>query len=429
MKRTAVLIAAVLAAVGCARSVDDPGALTVVPLDGDVRLLEGPEPVVLDEETEVDLGTLVATGARGRALLRMGPAGVLELGSLAQVRVDPQPEVVRGSVLARAMDPGLGVRVGGSEVHGSEGSVFRVDWGLSGMVAVYRGAAEILGSGIGPVPALRETTVLNGGDVPTGPGPLTVRPDHPWDIRLLGAAIDVGLDLDELQRGLQRQLSGPSAEGAVLRVLDEALPTRTIEDLLGRLDAPAETVVTAEVSRTASRSDGEPLPEVLDRVVDLRQEDAHWIVVVATWGLDGATLLGDLQHLAGVIERLTSAAALQVAAEGGRGGGSGRPAAGPSTEVGSLSGGPDSSGTATTGDTTGTASSGGSSGSGGSGSGGESSPPPAPGCNPVTCLVDDLVGQLDGPDLPGGGGGLLGGGGGGLGLGGGGGGGLGGLLP
>jgi hypothetical protein len=294
--------------------------------------------------------------------------------------------------------------------------VFRVDRGFSVLVAVYRGAAEVLGSGIGQVPALRQATVLAGGTVPRGPEPLAVRPDHPWDIRLLGAAIDLGLDLVEIQRGLTRQLPGRGAEAAVLRVLDGAIPARKIEEILGRVAAPetvaaAETMVAAEVSRDAARLSQAPVVQVLDDVVDFRMEGAHWIVVVSQWKLGGAGVLQGLEELAGVIERLLAGpSSAETAGGGGPTGGAGGTSGGGSTDVGSLtSGGSDGSGGSggTTGGTTG--GSGGSEGSGGSGGsttgGTDPSPSPDPGCgDPVGCLVDDLVEELENP-LPGGGGG------------------------
>jgi hypothetical protein len=408
VRRIAVLVVVALFAGACAGTPAATGGLTVLPLDGEVRLLDDDGPLIIDELTEIEPGTMVATGSRGRALVHLGAAGTLELGSQAQVRIDARPQVVRGSVLARAADPGLGVRAGDAEVQAGDGSVFRVDGGFSVRVAVYRGAAEVLGSGIDQVQALRQATVLEGGVVPRGPEPLEVRPDHPWDIRLLGAAIDLGLDLDEIQRGLTRQLPGRGADIAVMRVLDGAIPARKVQEILGRVAAPetvaaAETMVAAEVSRDAARLSQTPVVQVLDDVVDFRMEGAHWIVVVAQWGLGGAGLLQGLQELAGVIERLLAGPPTTgTAGGGGPTGGAGGTSGGGSTDVGSLTSGSEGSGGSG-------GATGGSDGTGGSGDsttgGSEPSPPPDPGCgNPVGCLVGDLIKELDSP-LPGGGGG------------------------
>jgi hypothetical protein len=426
VKKATFLVAAALAAGACARSPGEAGSLRVVPLDGEVRLLGHGDPVILEEGTEVDLGDTVATGPQGRALLQLGAAGTLELGSQAQVRVDPRPEVVRGSVLARAAEPGLGVRAGDTEIR-AEGSVFRVDRSFSVIVAVYRGAAEILGSGIGLVPAFRQATVLTGGVVPRGPQPLSVRPDHPWDIRMLGAAIDLGLDLVEHQRGLTRQLPQREADAAVLRALDGAFPVRKVEEVLRRVDAAAEALLAAEVSRNAAEVSADPLLQVLDEVVDFRLEGAHWIVVVARWGLGGTGLLLGLEDLAGIIERLIAPPSPGTAeGPGSPTGGPGGVSGGGSADVGSLtSGGSDGAGdegsegttdgttdAGGTGDSGGTGGTGGSGGTGpgGGGSGPGPLPPPEGGCGPVECLVTDLVDQLDDPGPGGGEGGGRGGG-------------------
>ncbi|HEX2025910.1 MAG TPA: hypothetical protein VHH92_05905, partial [Actinomycetota bacterium] len=204
-KRVLGVAMAALMAASCARSSDRADDLRVVPLSGDVHLLDGSDPIPITEETSVDPGEVLGTGPGGRAVVEVGLAGRIELGGQAQVVVDRTPEVVRGSVLASASPAGLAVRSGDAEVE-ARGAVFRVDSGLSVIVAVYRGAVSVLGTGIDELPALRQAVVVAGGSAPRGAQPLEVDPDHRWDIRLLGAAIDLGLDLVRLERGLGRAL-------------------------------------------------------------------------------------------------------------------------------------------------------------------------------------------------------------------------------
>jgi hypothetical protein len=389
-----VALIAVIAA-ACAGSSGESGELLVTPLAGDVRLLAGDDIVLLDEETRVDPGDLLVTGSGGAALLDLGGAGRLELGAQARVRVDRRPEVVLGSVLAAAESGGLALRAGGAEIEATD-SMFRVDRGFSVTVAVYRGAAEILGSGIGPVPALREVVALSGGAVPRGPSPLLIRPDHPWDVRLLGAAIDLGLDLDRFQRGLGRTLPAGSQGDAVARVLDGSLPGHVIDSVLEQF-AAAESVVAAEVSRAVADLQGTSLLGILDRVADLREQGAHWMVVAATWSLAGTPVLESLERLAGAIGRLATPrpeATDSAPSAAGESASSGEPAG--SSDSGFTSGG-----------------SGSSTGGGGSeetttgGGGGGTSEPPQDECaNTVDCLVGDVVDELGG-GLPGGGGGIL----------------------
>lgn len=395
MRRAIGVALTAVTAAACAGSSGESGELRVTPLAGDVRLLDGDDAVLLDEETRVDPGDLLVTGSGGAALLDLGGAGRLELGAQARVRVDRRPEVVLGSVLAAAESGGLALRAGGADIAASD-SVFRVDRGFSVRVAVYRGAAEILGSGIGAIPALREVVALSGGAVPSGPSPLLIRPDHPWDIRLLGAAIDLGLDLDRFQRGLGRTLPAGSQGDAVVRVLDGSLPGPVIDSLLDQF-AAAESVVAAEVSRVVAGLRGTSLLGILDRVADLREQGAHWMVVAATWSLAGTPVLRSLERLAGAIGRLaTPNVEATDSAPGGSGGsgGSGVPA-------GSSTGGFTGGGSGSTGggdsDTTGGTTTGGS-------GGGSTQPPPDECANPVDCVVGDVVDELGG-GLPGGGGG------------------------
>jgi uncharacterized membrane protein YgcG len=401
MKRAIGVALIAVTAAACAGSSGESGELLVTPLAGDVRVLDGDDTVLLDEETRVDPGDLLVTGSGGGALLDLGGAGRLELGAQARVRVDRRPEVVLGSVLAAAESAGLALRAGGAEIEASD-SVFRVDRGFSVRVAVYRGAAEILGSGIGVIPALREVVALSGGAVPRGPSPLDVRPDHPWDIRLLGAAIDLGLDLDRFQRGLGRTLPAGSQGDAVVRVLDGSLSGPVIDSLLDQF-AAAESLVAAEVSRVVAGLRGTSLLGILDRVADLREQGAHWMVVAATWSLAGTPVLRSLERLAGAIGRLaTPSFEATDSAPGGSGGsgGSGAPA-------GSSTGGFTGGGSGSTGgggsDTTGETTTGGS-------DGGSTQPPSNECADPVDCLVGDVVDELGG-GLPGtgggGGGGIL----------------------
>jgi hypothetical protein len=399
MRRAIGVALTAVTAAACAGSSSESGELQVTPLAGDVRLLDGDDTLLLDEETRVDPGDLLVTGSGGAALLELGSAGRLELGAQARVRVDRRPEVVMGSVLAAAEPGGLALRAGGAEIEARD-SVFRVDRGFSVTVAVYRGAAEVLGSGIGAIPALRQVVALSGGAVPRGPSPLDIRPDHPWDIRLLGAAIDLGLDLDRFQRGLGRTLSAGSQSDAAVRVLDGSLPGPVITSVLEQF-AAAESVVAAEVSRAVAELRGTSLLGILDHVLDLREQGAHWMVVAATWSLAGTPVLRNLERLAGAIGRLaTPSPGAPDSAPGGSGGStSGAPAASPSG--GFTGGGSDSAGGGSS-DTTGGTTTGGS-------GGGSTQPPPDECANPVDCLVGDVVDELGGglPGTGGGGGGIL----------------------
>jgi hypothetical protein len=434
MSRTVVVAVVTVVTAACARTSGDPGDLRVVPLAGEVRLVDGGASVLLDDEASVEPGDVVATGPAGRALVDLGLGGRLEIDGQAAIRVAPEPEVLRGSVLATADPGGLVVTAGDAEVEARE-AVFRVDRGFSVTVAVYRGAAEILGSGIGSLPALRQAVVVAGGIVPRGAQPLAVRADHLWDIRLLGGAIDLGIDLVRLERGLTRALPPNDQEAMLAQALQGIVSRSVLEEALTRLRA-AETVVAAEVSRAAADLSGASVARILADVLDLRGQGAHWIVVAATWRLSGTAVLDGLEAVVGALERLVGprspagqaggaggAGSGGDARGGGTGGGGGGSTGGGSfgtggsgdggTTGGGTTGGGTTGGDGTGSGTTGSAgggttggSGGGSGGSGGSGggsggsggSGGGSGGPPVPGqgCNSdVGCVVDEVVEDLE----------------------------------
>jgi hypothetical protein len=431
VKAKRILAAAVVAlvAVSCARSSDRADDLRVVPLAGDVHILDGGDPIPVGEETSLDPGDVLGTGPGGRAVVEVGLSGRIEVGGNAQVVADRAPEVLRGSVLATAAPSGLAVRAGDAEVEASR-AVFRVDSGLSVTVAVYRGAASILG--FGDIQALRQAVVVAGGSVPRGTQPLEVRPYHPWDIRLLGAAIDLGLDLVRLERGLGRALPRRGQEHAVVQALAGRIPRSVALEILRRVNA-AEAVVAAEVSKAAAEASPVSVAQVLAEVLDLKGQGAHWIVVAAQWRLPAGPLLAGLERLAGIVGRLVAPSASDEQAQGrpgargaGGGGGSGGGGGGSAGASSAASGGTD--GGTTGGDPVGTdpaesTSEGGGGGSGGSGSGGSGSGGSgsgiggtapggtAPGgCGiDVGCVVDEVVEELEAPQLPGdgGGGGVL----------------------
>jgi hypothetical protein len=409
MRAAATLATVVLVAAACARSSQGGSdELQVVPLAGQVRLLQAGEPVLLEETTSVNPGDVVDTGTSGRARVELGAAGSIELAPATRLLVGGlnRAEVLDGSALARAAS-GLTVQAGDAQVEGS-GSVFRLDRGFSTILGVYRGAASLPGTGVDEVPALRQATVVAGGDVPRGPQPLVVRPDDPWDARLLGPFIDLGLELDDLQRGLTRQLPPGDAADAVAAALAENFPRQVVEQAMRAIRA-AEAVVAAVVSERAAQLAGLSLERTLEQVVDLRLEGAQWIVVLAQpqWRLTEVALVQDLARITGVIARFV---APQASGGGsgavGGGGGGGSPSGGGGSGGGGGTGG---SGGGTGGGTGGTGGAGGTGGTGGDtttgGGGGGSTPPPEPTCtNQVDCLVDDLVDDLGGglpsPGLP-----------------------------
>jgi len=404
MRRTAALALTALTAVACVRtSADGPDGLRVVPLSGEVRLVQGDDPVPVERTEDVGPGDLVITGTGGRALLELGLGRSVELAPRAAVEVGGLglAEVVEGSVLARAEDPRLSLRAGDAEIEG-QGSVFRVDRGFSVTLAVYRGEAALPGSGVPPVPPLRQLTVVAGGSVPRGAQPLVVRPDDPWDARLLGPFIDLGLRLVDLQRGLGRQIPSGRGPEAVAGVLGREFSPSVVRIVLAESIPLAEAVVAAVVSEEAASVAGLSLLGALDQVIDLRLEGAHWMVVLAQWGLLSTALIEELSRLSGLISRFVA-----PPGSGGAPGSGGGTGGGPGAGSGGGAGGSGGSGGSGGGDSGGSGggdsggSGGGDSGGSGGGDSGDQQPPPSQETcsDPVNCLVEDVVDVIEDPPL------------------------------
>ena len=305
-----VLFVALSAA--CARTPSaDQAQLRVLPLAGDVRVVQGEESTSLDEATDLDAGSRVVTGATGRAEVLLPAGRRIELAPNADVLVGSPDgaEINRGRVLVEVPEAGITLQAGDAEIQAKD-SVFRLERGFSVVLGVYRGAATVVGSGVAPVPELRQATVVPGGAIPSGPRPLVVDPNDAWDAKLLGPAIDLGLRLLNLERGLTRQLPSGGAGEAIGGVLSSGVPRTVLRGALTELGG-ARAVVAATLAGQVARLDGIPLGRALASIVDLvARQGADWVVVVAQWALTdtgfAASLLGELARTTAAIARFVA---------------------------------------------------------------------------------------------------------------------------
>ena len=305
MKRVATLF--VILAAGACSSTPTPGAgeLRVIPLGGDVRILQDGESSILEEATTVDSGVGLITGADGHAQVELPTGSSVELAPQAEMRVTGDvPHISTGSALVRAVS-GITVHAGlagDAEITATD-STFRVDSDISVTLAVYRGAATVLGSGVPEIGELQQATVVQGTDIYRSPGPLEVRRNDPWDAELLGEAIDLGLRLAGLQKGLTRQLPSGREIEAVSQALADDLPQGAIRSALGELQDAARIVVAAALAREVEQLDGGSRARIFSEVVNLQSLGAHWIVIVAKWGLEraAAQVLAALGNFAATI--------------------------------------------------------------------------------------------------------------------------------
>jgi hypothetical protein len=377
---------ALLAVLGaaCARSEASAVEARLIPLAGEILVGDGQVLKPVTKESDLREEVLVRTGEDGRALLELAGDRTLEMAPDTEVRLDDggdRPTLVTGSALATG-ERGLAVGVDRSVEVQSTGGVYRLDQDAGSLrVGVYQGSVLIPGSGWSGTLLPLHQAVVTSSSVPEPPRPLQVDPRDAWDVRMIGEAIDVGLGLETLQRGLRSQLADRGAHRLVAGVLPEDLPRGRAMPILRKAD-PAESVVAAVVaSRAAADTEDSPL-SLLSKVLDLRGDGASWIVVVAQWELAQARLLQALGRVATDIARLI------LPAVTGSDGGSASPSTGGSS---SPSASP----------------SGGGGGGGGGGSDGDQSnnddppppppPPPPPQCGDngetqAECLVNDVLG-------------------------------------
>jgi hypothetical protein len=385
-----------LAAAACSRTpAPEAGELRVIPLGGPVSLVEDGETTLLEEAATVDAGVSIITQTGGRAKVELSARRSLELAPDTELRVEDRfSEVEDGRVLVRTSSPMM-LHAGGAQIEATE-AVFRVDWGASVLLGTYSGSATVLGSGVEPVTALRQANVLQGGEVPLGLQALDVRRNDPWDAKLLGQAIDIGLSLADYERGLSRQLPSGREAGRVSQMLESRFPPRAIKSAVASLGS-ARAVVAAVVAQEAGLLEGGSPTRILARIVGfIQQLRASWIAVAAEWGLPAAAaaLTQQLRDLASSISELVApppAPSLSSAPSG---------TVGPGSTGGSGGGGPG----------------GGSDPPGGpgpGGNGGNQDPPPPPPpdedepaqtqtetqqcANTVECAVDDI---LEPPEPP-----------------------------
>jgi hypothetical protein len=397
-RKTILLVAVALLAGACARGgqggSDD---LRVLPLEGDVFTLDGADKTPVEEAQALDLGTVVGTGRNGRALVDLPNGQALELAPGSSLRVDgpDQTELLTGRVLAGA-PAGLTVSSGAAEVRGA-GGFFRLDRYVGAMrLGVYSGSATVHGWD-GRLGALEQVGVA-AGIVPEAPVPLQVDPSDRWDVRQLDRAIQVGLSLDDLQRGLGSELQGAAASQTLTRVLPEGLPAEDAGRQLRRV-RPPEALVAAMVAIQAARTDGVSSLGALREIVRLRELGASWIVVVARWQLYTDAILKALARITDLIARTL----IPVVATGGTDVGVGGTASTTSTSTGG-GGGTGETGSQTdtgTGDDTGGGDTGGGDTGGGDTGGGDTGGGGGdrnPCVGEVECAVQEVIGEagLDG---------------------------------
>jgi hypothetical protein len=392
MRKTTLAIAAAALLAGACADAGSPSDVSrplLDPLEGPVQIVHDGEARPAIEPTELEPGDLVRTSSGGRAILRYPGTQSVEVAPGAELAVASSgPELVGGSALVRS-SAGLAVQVGEIAVEARD-ALYRLDRGVALRVGVYEGDVTLPGSGFeGVVPRLREA-VVTAGIVAREPRPLALDPADVWDTRLLGEAIDLGLELDQLEEGLARQLPRRGARATLEEVIPSQLSANRALAMIRDLP-PAGGLVASVVAARVASDLAMPALDALRGVVGEIRLGASWSVVMAQWEVARGALMSALGQIFDLVER-----ALAPPPAPGGGAGTTGGSTGGSTSSGASG---STGGSSSTGGTSGGSTGGGSDDGGGGGSSGGGGTTEPPGCaDLIQCTVEGVIGE-DGVDL------------------------------
>jgi hypothetical protein len=197
------------------------------------------------------------------------------------VTVAAEPDLMDGDAVVIAGDDDLSFTVGDVDVLLTNGAA-RVQRGLSVTIALYGGTADVRAAGrsfADGLPALRQLTIPATGLLPRTASPLLYdekNPD-PWDREFLGAAIDLGADLDRRARGFTGQLGPrvPVNASLLKRVLPPLADEAELSDALVGQRSAGEALVGASIVVAS----GGPFSAEWDDVFSFRADGARWGLV------------------------------------------------------------------------------------------------------------------------------------------------------
>lgn len=302
MRRIVLVVAAlvVLSLTACSDDGPGPGEARLQ-LDGEAAIerADGDREVVTGSSDLRDGDRVSIIEGRGELLLPGGTRLELRDGvgdaAATSVVVGEVPVLEAGELLVAAPES-IVVAVDGTDVTVVEGVArLQRDFGMA--VASYDAAVSLDSAGVArDVPALRQMAVPALGRPPQLPRPLAVDESDPWDRRLLGAAIELGNQLDTLATGLTDNLpeGGGRTPGFFRLVLpgldDEADFTA---DLLDLDRAPSETLIGAAITDLGQR--GQFLSR-WNEVFEFRDAGAAWGIVALDQAVRSAPLVGTVEE-------------------------------------------------------------------------------------------------------------------------------------
>jgi hypothetical protein len=292
-----------------------------------VTMLEGVASMQLRGGTTFELRKRLDDGAADTQLL-MGSMPVLEAGDLLVAT----PESTK-------------VEADGTEVTIREGAArITREFGMS--ASAYDAELELDSAGVeSAVPALRQVAVPDLGR-PRPPRPVDYEEGKdPWDRRYLGAAMEVGQQLQDLSDELSGRLG--DGEGRTVGYLRLVLPGLEDEAALTQDDIaldrdPGDTLIGAAITDRGERG---TFDDRWDDVFGFRDEGAEWGIVALDQAVRSGPLLGDVEEAFNTsFDELTQAPAADEPSGGEPGGTATGGSSGPAGGDGGPDGGADSGG-------------------------------------------------------------------------------------
>ena len=231
--------------------------------------------------------------ARGRRILHLGAqVKVLEGSASIALHDGSQLEVRKGSevavgspvvlvaedLLVTSAKKPLLVTAAGSRF--SVDGVAKLSRDLAVSAATYRGRVAVKSAGRTlTVPALREAAAASLGVLPAEPDALDYDPADAWDRRFLGAAIDLGEELEAKSEGFTRSLRpGEGHTPGFYRLLLPDLETEPAfgEELVADQREPGDLLVGATIAVSGRLGS---FAERWSNVFEFRDQGARWGLV------------------------------------------------------------------------------------------------------------------------------------------------------
>lgn len=283
-----VVGAAVLSAgAGCNRQRLEAGEARLVVADGGRALVTeaGREGRLVTAQRTLPRGARVKVLA-GSATLALKNGSTAEVRKGTQLRLGRRLTLQSGHLLVTTSDAApVDVEAAGSRATVLGAARFTRDLAVS--AASYRGAVKLESAGRSlRVPALRQATIPSLGELADQPLPIVYDAADSWDRRFLGAAIDLGQELQAKSLGFTGSLRRKEGRTpGFYRLLLPALEKEPAFDasLLSAERPPGETLVGASIALVGHQA---PFIERWRAVFAFRDQGAPWGLVALDQGVD-----------------------------------------------------------------------------------------------------------------------------------------------